>query len=169
MERGGEDQGAAFPGGQPTEHSPADQRTPCPVSEKQSWIWPTLLSANHTSASTFQLSHRPTHFSQSLALFPQLCWEPHRPMPAVLPRQESNTSSQLGKLPTSAPYPQPLNLGPAVRAQALSSTSTMTLPAALAAIPTQYTALSDPGAEMQSWPTLSTVQCLHDQLWAPAN
>lgn len=150
VETGREDQGAVCPAGLPTEHSPADQQTPSPISEKQSCIWPVLLSADHTSASTFQLSHRPPHFSQSLALFPQLCWEPHHPMSAVFPRQEHNTSSQLGKLPTSALYLQPLNLAPAVQAQALSPTSIMTLPPALAPIPTQHTAPSDPGAEMQS-------------------
>lgn len=168
MERGREDQAAIFPGGQPTEHSPADQQTPSPISDKQSCIWPVLLSADHTSASTFQLSHR-FYFLQSLALFPQLCWEPHHPMPAVLPRNEPSISSQLGKLPTSALYLQPLYLAPAVQAQVLPSTSTRSLPPALAAIATQHTALSDPDAETQGRPTLSTVHCLYGQLWAPAN
>lgn len=69
---------------------------------------------------------------------------------AVFPRQEPNISSQLGKLPTLALYLQPLNLAPAVQAQALSPTNTMTLPPALAPIPIQHTAPSDPGEGMQS-------------------
>lgn len=161
MERGREDQVAAFPGGQPTQHSPADQQTSSPISEKQSCIWPVLLSADHTPASTFPAEPQLTELS--------LLTEPGLVSPAVLPRQESNISSQLGKLATSALYLQSLNLAPAVQAQVLSSTSTMTLPPGLAAIPTQHTALTDPGAEMQGWPTLSTAQCLYDQLWASAN
>lgn len=96
-----------------------------------------LLSADHTPESTFQLSYRPPHFSQSLALFfPSSAGNPIiKCSPSLHSRQESNISSQLGKLPTSALYLQPLNLVPAVQAQALSSTSTMTLAAALAAIP----------------------------------
>lgn len=79
-------------------------------------IWPALLSADHTTAPTLQMSHMLLSSHQAWLSLPSPAGNPHHLSPAVLLRQNLTYSSQLGKLPTSAQYHQPHSLALAVQA-----------------------------------------------------